>query len=117
MEDAEESWVNRLNKLTSFPAAEALVPINPVRIPAYTAGTYFFDSKTLAERGLEKPMQNLGTCFDYLESSHNDTHYNTRFRTVGKDTAIVNMLCELKRVAGQFLAGGFANSMEESYVN
>jgi hypothetical protein len=48
--------------------------------------------------------------------SHNDTHYNTRFKNFLVDSVVINGMCELPSVGPAF-AGMYANEIASQYTN
>lgn len=64
-----------------------------------------------------QPWENLESSFEYLASSQNDSHYNTRFQKLLFDTAVVNGLCEIPGGIGTAFAGSYANQMASQYTN
>ena len=115
IDEGGEGFHNWFLKITSLPTAEALIPVNPVRWPAYAVGSSYFDHASLMEKGLGRSIKNFRTSCDYLATAHNDSHYNTRFQTLTQDTFVVNSMCEIGGTPGAWLAGGFANNMANAY--
>lgn len=67
------SWINNY---LSLPTANALVPINPSRIPSYWVGSVLTSDQKLERNDAMQPWENLESSLEYLSSSHNDTHLN-----------------------------------------
>lgn len=98
------------------PGAEALIPLNPGRMPGHALATAFSDGMRFGDESLLKPLENVQVVFEYLSSSQSDAHYNSRFGQVCHDTAIVNLLAETCGVPGEILAGDYANQAANEYV-
>jgi hypothetical protein len=110
------SYINNyINRYTSLPTADALVPINPMRMPSYYIGSMLTSDQRLERNDFMQPWENVESSLEYLSSSHNDSHYNTRFQKFMFDTAVVNGLCEVPSSIGGALAGSYANSMAAQY--
>nr|WPV76535.1 hypothetical protein [Naviculales sp.] len=111
------SYINKfINLHTSLPTAEKLVPINPTRTPSYYGGSVLTSDQRLERNDFMQPWENLESSMEYLASSHNDTHYNTRFRKLMFDTAVVNGLCEVPFSIRSAFAGSYANTMAAQYM-
>lgn len=108
---------NFIHDWTSLPTAEALVPINPMRMPSYSIGSMLTSDQRLERNDFMQPWENVESSLEYRSSSHNDTHYNTRFQKFMFDTAVVNGLCEVPSTIGGALAGSYANSMAAQYMD
>ena len=63
-----------MNRGTFFPTAEALVPLNPQKIPSYSLGSILTLDQRFKRNDLLQPVRNIEASFEYLSSSHNDTH-------------------------------------------
>ena len=104
---------------TYFPNmfAEALVPINPLRWPSYTAGSAL--SSDMPELGdkIKTPLENLLVAKEYLETSQSDVQWRDRFWQVTEDTSAINFACELGKEAGSFGAGVLSNKIADRYMN
>lgn len=89
---------------TYFPNmfAEALVPLNPMRWPSFTAGSAM--SSDMPEFGdkIKTPFENLVVAKEYLETSQSDIQWCDRFWQVAEDTTTINIACELGKEAGSF---------------
>lgn len=112
------SYINDfINRYTSLLTANALVPINPMKIPSYYIGSMLTSDQRLERNDFMQPWENVESSLEYLSSSHNDSHYNTRFQKFMFDTAVVNGLCEVPSNIGGALAGSYANSMAAQYLD
>ena len=69
---------NFINRYTTLPTADALVPINPTRIPSYYLGSMLTSDQRLERNDFMQPWENVESSLEYLSSAHNETHYNTR---------------------------------------
>lgn len=96
--------------------AEALVPLNPQRWPAYLAGSAM--SSDMPEFGdkVATPFTNLVTAKEYLETSQSDVQWRDRFWKVFEDTTSINLSCEAGQDLGSFGAGAAANKMADKYM-
>ena len=74
-------YVNRHTSL--LPTADALVPLNPMRMPSYYVGSMLTSDQRFERNDFMQPWLNVESSLEYLSSSHNDTHYNTRFQKMG----------------------------------
>ena len=108
-------YVNRHTSL--LPTADALVPLNPMRMPSYYVGSMLTSDQRFERNDFMQPWLNVESSLEYLSSSHNDTHYNTRFQKLMFDTGVVNAFCEIPSNIGGALAGSYANSMAAQYSN
>ena len=71
-EDETESIILIVNKYTSLPTAEALIPINPARLPAYYMGSVLASDQRIKKNDVLQPLINLESSLEYLSSSNND---------------------------------------------
>ena len=104
---------------TYFPNmfAEALVPINPIRWPSFTAGsTLSSDMSELGDK-IKTPLENLVVAKEYLETSQSDIQWRDRFWQVTEDTTKINLSCELGKEPGSFGAGVLSNKIADGYMN
>lgn len=100
-----------------FPGAEALIPLNPGRWPAFDAGSAVAsESQEIVDKILN-PLDNLRVASEYLETSKSDVQWRARFWTVCEDTATINAACELGGNAGSFTAGVSSNKIAEKYMD
>jgi hypothetical protein len=97
--------------------AEALVPINPVRLPYFTAGSVL--SSDMSELGdkIQTPLENLVVAKESLETSQSDVQWRDRFWQVVEDTTTMNFACELGEEPGSFGAGVLSNQIADRYMN
>lgn len=68
-----------LAKKSSSIFAEALVPINPGRWPAFTAGSSMASNMRDIKDKLQTPLDNLRVANEYLETAQSDTQWRDRF--------------------------------------
>ena len=73
---------------------EALIPLNPMRMPAHIMATDLSDNMRNGKDSLLRPFENIQISLEYLSSSQSDAHYNSRFGQIVHDTAIFNLLAE-----------------------
>lgn len=104
---------------TYFPNVfiEALVPINPMRWPCYTAGSILSSDMTELGDKIRTPFENLVVAKEYLETSKSDIQWRDRFWKVTEDTARINLFCEIGREPGSFAAGAISNKIADNYMN
>ena len=62
---------NFINRYTSLPTADALVPINPMRMPSYYIGSMLTSDQRLERNDFMQPWENVESSLEYLSSSHN----------------------------------------------
>ena len=100
---------------TYFPNmfAEALVPINPIRWPYYTAGSALSSDMPALGDKIKTPFENLVVAKEYLETSQSDVQWRDRFWQVVEDTATINLSCELGKEPGSFGAGVLSNKIAD----
>ena len=96
--------------------AEALVPLNPQRWPAYLAGSAMASDMPEFGDKVATPFTNLLTAKEYLETSQSDVQWRDRLWTVIEDTFTVNGASELGGELGSFGAGAAANKMADKYM-
>ena len=96
--------------------AEALVPLNPQRWPAYLAGSAMASDMPEFGDKVATPFTNLLTAKEYLETSQSDVQWRDRFWKVVEDTFTVNGASELGGELGSFGAGAAANKMADKYM-
>ena len=78
-------------KRSSSIFAEALVPINPRRWPAFTARSYISSDMPGINDKLQTLLNNLRVAKKYLEIAQNDTQWRNRFWKVVEDTTTINL--------------------------
>ena len=81
-------------KRSSSMFAEALVPINPGRWPAFTAGSAMASDMPDLTDKLQTPFENLRITKEYLETSQSDVQWRDRLWQVAQDTALINIASE-----------------------
>lgn len=97
--------------------AEALIPINPRRWPAFNAGSAMASDMPDIGDKIKTPFDNLLVAKEYLETSQSDIQWRARFWQVTEDTTSINMACELGGEVGSFGAGATSNKIAEGYMN
>lgn len=102
-------------KTDILPEAEALIPINPMRWPAHAAGSIISQDLQNADYLIAKPFTNLAITKQYLETTHNRSHFYSRAREVGMDTLDVNAMSEWS-VVGNTASGTYANWAANKYA-
>jgi hypothetical protein len=61
------SYINNfLNSYTSLPTADALVPINPIRMPSYYIGSMLISDQRLERNDFMQPWENIESSLEYL---------------------------------------------------
>jgi len=103
-------------KRSSSIFAEALVPINPRRWPAFAAGSAMSSDMPDLKDKLQTPLENLRVAKEYLETSQSDLQWRARFWQVAKDTEKINLASELGDVVGSFGAGVASNKIADGYM-
>ena len=104
-------------KRSSSIFAEALVPINPRRWPAFTAGSSMSSDMPDIKDKLQTPLDNLRVAKEYLETSHSDAQWRWRFWQVTRATERINIASELGGDVGSFGAGAASNKIADRYMN
>lgn len=97
--------------------AEALVPINPRRWPAFTAGSSMASDMTDINGKLQNPVDNLRVAKEYLETAQSDLQWRDRFWKVTQDTTAINFASEIGGDVGSFTAGAVSNKIADGYMN
>ena len=97
-----------------IPEAEALIPLNPMRLPAHLAGSIIGQDLKNADSLIAKPFTNLKITKQYLTTAHNRSHFYSRAREVARDTLDVNAYSEWSLV-GNAGSGVFANWATNKY--
>ena len=97
-----------------IPTAEALIPLNPIRLPAHLVGSIISQDLKNADSLIAKPITNLKITKEYLTTAHNKSHFYSRAREVGMDTLDVNAYSEWS-VIGNVGSGAFANWAANKY--
>lgn len=97
--------------------AEALVPVNPHRWPAFTAGSAMASDMPDLKDKLQTPLDNLRVAKEYLETSQSNTQWRARFWQVAQDTAAINIASEQGDVVGAFGAGAASNKIADGYMD
>ena len=96
--------------------AEALIPLNPRRWPAYLAGSTMASDMPEFGDKVATPFTNLLTAKEYLETSQSDVQWRDRFWKVVEDKFTVNGASELGGELGSFGSGAAANKMADKYM-
>jgi len=96
--------------------AEALVPLNPRRWPAYLARSAMASNMPEFGDKVATPFTNLLTAKEYLETSQSDAQWWDRFWKFLEDTTKINLYCEAGQDIGSFGAGAAANKMADKYM-
>ncbi len=104
-------------KRSSSMFAEALVPINPRRWPAFTAGSAMASDMPDVKGKLQNPLDNLRVAKEYLETAQRDIQWRDRFWKVAEDTMTINIASEQGDVVGAFGAGAASNKIADGYMN
>jgi len=112
-------------KKSSSIFAEALVPLivplNPYRWAAFTAGSFMASDMPDVRDKLLTPLDNLRVTKEYLETAQSDTQWRDRFWKVAEDTTAINIASEMDgidgTVVGAFGAGAASNKIADSYMD
>lgn len=102
------------HKRSSSLFAEALVPINPGRWPAFTAGSLASSDMPDITDKLQNPLDNLRAAKEYLETAQSDVQWRDRFWKVTEDTTTINLASEMSDDVGSFGAGAASNKIGDS---
>ena len=97
--------------------AEAWVPINARRWPAFTDGSTAASGTPEIGYKIKTPLDNLLVAKEYLETSQSDVQWRARLWQVAEDTTSINMSSELGGDVGSFAAGAASNKIAEGYMN
>lgn len=97
--------------------AEALVPINPSRWPAYIVGSAGNSQMPELEDKIFTPLNNVESALEYVATSQSDIQFRDRVWEVLEDTVTINGMCELGSDLGSYAAGRLANDMAEKYTD
>lgn len=95
---------------------DALVPVNPCRWPAFTAGSAMASDMPDVPDKLRTPFSNLLVAKEYLETSQSDLQYRGRLWQVAQDTLVINVASEQADVVGPFVAGAASNKVADRYM-
>ena len=104
-------------KRSSSIFAEALVPINPRRWPAFTAGSSMSSDMPDIKDKLQTPLDNLRVAKEYLETAQSDIQWRDRFWKVAQDTTTINIASEIGGDVGSFGAGAASNKIADGYMD
>jgi len=104
-------------KKSSSIFAEALVPMNPGRWPAFTAGSFASSDMPDITDKLQNPLDNLRAAKEYLETAQSDVQWRDRFWKVTEDTTKINFASEMGGAVGSFGAGALSNKIADGYIN
>lgn len=119
---ASETHDSRGILQTYFPNmfADALIPANPVRWPAFVAGSSISSQSPELGDKITTPLDNLVVVKElkeYLETSQSDVQWHDRLWQVAEDTVTINAASELGKDPGAFAAGVLANKRAGQYMN
>ncbi len=104
-------------KRSSSMFAEALVPINPRRWPAFTAGSSMSSDMPDIKDKLQTPLDNLRVAKEYLETAQSDIQWRDRLWQVAQDTTTINIASEIGGDVGSFGAGAASNKIADGYMD
>jgi len=96
--------------------AEALIPVNPIRLPAYVAGSAMSSDMPEFSDKIKTPFENLIVAKEYLETSQSDIQWRDRFWQLTEDTMKINMASEVGKEPGSFAAGALSNKIADKYM-
>ncbi len=94
--------------------AEALVPLNPRKWPAFVAGSAMASEMPEFGDKIQTPFNNLLVAKEYLETSQSDVQWRDRIWQVSQDTFSINGAGE---DLGSFGAGAAANKIADEYMD
>lgn len=114
--EADELFCEMLRKMLFPPGVEALVPVNPARLPGYIAGSIMSNDLNMAIDVVSKPLENLVTAGNFIVDGHNTTHIIRRIGEVGLDTLKINLVAESQATMGPAISGQMANEVAEKYT-
>lgn len=97
--------------------AQAIVPVNPIHWPSFTAGSAFSSEMPDLVDKIATPINNFQVAQEYLETSQSDIQYRDRFWQLSEDTSIINSMSESGEEIGSFAAGILSNEMANRYVD
>ncbi len=89
--ESEYTMSDHLTKMLTPPFAEALVPLNVQKLPAHALATQLMNQEPGIENVPNQWLDNLQVTEEYLDDSHNVTHYMQRVQKVGFDLGVVNV--------------------------
>lgn len=96
--------------------AEALVPVNPRRWPAFTAESSMASDMPDIKDKLQTPLDNLRVAEEYLETSQSDLQWRDRLWKVAQDTTTINIGAELGGDLESFGAGAASSKTADGYM-
>jgi hypothetical protein len=103
-------------KRSSSMFAEALVPVNPRRWPAFAAGSAMASDMPDLKDKLQTPLENLRVAKEYLETAQSDLQWRARLWQVAQDTTTLNFASEQGGDVGSFGAGAASNKIADGYM-
>ena len=103
-------------KRSSSIFVKALVPVNPRRWPAFTAGSAMASDMPDIPDKLKTPLNNLLVAKEYIETAQSDLQWRARLWQVAQDTTIINIASEQGDVVGSFVAGAASNKIADGYM-
>lgn len=99
-----------------LPKAQALIPVNPTKIPGHVGGSILSQDLAMSTDMVTKPLQNLKVVYNYVRDGHNVTHTVKRLGEVAYDTGKINLMAESAPIVGPAVSGQMANSCAEKYT-
>ena len=103
-------------KRSSSIFADALVPMNPRRWPAFTAGSSMLSDMPDINDKLQTPFNNLRVAKEYLETAQSDIQWRDRVWKLAQDTTTINLASEMGGDVGSFGAGAASNKIADGYL-
>jgi hypothetical protein len=100
-------------KRSSSMFAEALVPINPRRWPAFAAGSDMASDMPDIKDKLQTPLDNLRVAKEYLETAQSDLQWRAQIWQVVQDTTTISFASEIGGDVGSFGAGAASNKIAD----
>lgn len=126
-DDEKDELSRRLSDMFTFrlpelpyigpPGANGMVvPLRPSKIPGFAAASQLIPQEFGLANEDNQWLENLRVTGEYLETSHNGTHYEQRFGKVCYDLGVVNVVAEIPGF-GEILAADYANKASQNYVD
>ena len=119
IESTEETPTLSKYDFIKLPQANALIPVNPIRLPHYTLGSIAGQNLKTSDGIMQKPVENLKDAATYVKTSINKVEFLQRVAEVTADTVAVNAIAEVPSlvspVQGAGAAGIYANNAAKRY--
>lgn len=116
LESQENSCKNTLESTSTY-VADALVPINVNKWPAFIFGSAAGSDMPDLSAKLGTPFANVQVAQEYLATAKSDVQYRSRFWQVVEDITTINAMCEMGGNTRSFAAGAMSNKIADKYMN